>query len=44
MPLPEPPWREIRSRVAELEEVMRAGEALAFSMDGLLDEFGVTFR
>lgn len=41
--LPEPPWREIRARVAELEEVMRAGEALAFSMDGLLDEFGVTF-
>ena len=41
--LPEPPWREIRARVSELEEVMRAGEALAFSMDGLLDEFGVTF-
>jgi P-type conjugative transfer protein TrbJ len=41
--LTNPPWREIRTRVAELEEVMRAGEALAFSMDGLLDEFGVTF-
>jgi P-type conjugative transfer protein TrbJ len=41
--LPQPPWREIRARVDELEEVMRAGEALAFSMDGLLDEFGVTF-
>ena len=42
--LPEPPWREIRARVDELEEVMmRAGEALAFSMDGLLGEFCVTF-
>lgn len=41
--LPNPPWRTIRAKMAELDEVMRAGEALAYSMDGLLDEFGVTF-
>lgn len=41
--LPSPPWRTIRAKMAELDEVMRAGEALAYSMDGLLDEFGITF-
>lgn len=41
--LPNPPWRTIRAKMDELDEVMRAGEALAYSMDGLLDEFGVTF-
>lgn len=41
--LPNPPWRTIRAKIDELDEVMRAGEALAYSMDGLLNEFGVTF-
>ncbi len=41
--LANPPWRTIQARVRELEQVMRAGEALGYSMDRLLDEFGVTF-
>jgi P-type conjugative transfer protein TrbJ len=41
--LPSPPWRTIRAKMQELDAVMRAGESLAYSMDGLLNEFGVTF-
>lgn len=41
--LPNPPWRAITAKMVELDEVMRAGEALAYSMDNLLGEFGVTF-
>lgn len=41
--LPDPPWREINALRRELDGVMRRGEAIAYSMDNLTREFGVTF-
>ena len=41
--LANPPWRAIAVKMLELDEVMRAGAALAYSMDNLTREFGVTF-
>lgn len=41
--LPHPPWRTIQARIDELDEVMRAGSALSYSMDNLAREFGITF-
>lgn len=41
--LAEPPWREINALRRQLDDVMRRGEAIAYSMDNLTREFGVTF-
>lgn len=38
-----PPWREIRLITDQVDALMREGEALAYSTDGLLGEFGLTF-
>lgn len=41
--LADPPWREINVLRRHLDEIMRQGEAIAYSMDNLTREFGMTF-
>src|SRR5690606_30691781 len=39
--LPSPPWRQIQALTQQLDNLMRQGEAVAYSTDNLLSQFGI---
>lgn len=41
--LPSPPWRQIQALTQQLDNLMRQGEAVAYSTNNLLSQFGIKF-